>query len=131
MEFTVEQKNTILSILEKKEKNIWEGTGFFYLDNYICEKYLNVINDTWHRPTCTIINPERYWTRKPDPMEMVEIKAVFYGANGSPVRYGKIPVHLIRVEPPKIRSIYYLSKNLIQSKIFNKKLNFTSYKEEG
>lgn len=124
MELTVEQRDKILSILEKREKDIWEGTGFFYLEYSSCDKYLNVINDTWHRPTCTILYPELYKTRKPQSREMIEIKATFYGGSGSPSKQAKIPKYLIRAEIPKIRMIYYLVKNTIQSKIFKKKLNF-------
>ena len=124
MELTVEQKKKISSIVEKKEKNIWDGYGYFYLSHSACDKYLNVINETFHRPTCKVRYPELYKNKKPSRIETVEIQATFHGSTGSPVRYGSVPRYLIEAEIPKIRTIYYLLKNIIQSKIFKKKLNF-------
>lgn len=125
MELTVEQKKKISSIIEKKEKNIWAGYGFFYLSESVCDMYLNVVNETFHKPMCKIRYPELYKNRIPERSEMIEIRATFPGSPGSPMIFGKVPRYLIEAEIPKIRRFYYLLKNTIQSKIFKKKLNFT------
>jgi hypothetical protein len=111
-ELTDEQKTKIDNIYNKRYRLIWAGEIPFKLDNYYCEEYLKIDNGTGFRATCWI---------ETDLIDEVVIKAIFYGASGSPIRRGVIPRRAVNVPYPLMLHIYYISLNFLKRIIHWKK----------
>lgn len=102
-ELTNAQWEYIKDGIDKKIKAALENGSSFGLDKWDCERYLNVQNDTRHRPACNIEKIED---------EKAYIRAVFFGSGilSHPVRHAWVPLEVIRNSFDVPLSTYYFFK---------------------
>ena len=96
MKLTEKQIAKIDKIKIDRLTKIMNG-GTFGLSNSACSNYLGMINDTFHKPCCHILELDD---------DRAYIEAVFFGSGiaSHPVKRGWIPVSVIEVSFP---TFYY------------------------
>lgn len=95
--------------MQKEIERITQVGSTFQLDNFGCQTYFNVTNETMHRPSCRIEKIEG---------DKAFVRAVFFGSGiaSHPTRYGWVPLSVIkRSVYPSLLTIWYFE---LKNKVF-------------
>ena len=109
MGLTRKQKDRISEIIDARTEKVLEGRTSFRMEDYDCQRWFGVQNDTFHRPSC---NVERISDGK------AYVEAVFFGSGvmSHPVRRGYVPVSEISGDYPMGLYYWYSFINLFNRK---------------
>lgn len=107
MRVTEEQFEILMIKWDKRKEQVMNGKRTFRMDRWDCEKYFNVINETFHKPVCTISDRNPF-------KKMVYVTAVFHGTGSSTTKRGWMPESKVEATYPMWHEIYFTIGNLFK-----------------